>query len=106
MKIMEQDVAGETHTRLRLDQIRELAVDIPEWQVGESGISREFVLENFRQAIQFVDRVADMAEELDHHPDIAISFNKVRLALSTHAAGGPTLKDFLLAKKIDFVERK
>jgi 4a-hydroxytetrahydrobiopterin dehydratase len=48
-----------------------------------------------------VNRVADLAEEADHHPDIDVRFRDVRLVLSTHSAGGLTGKDFALARKID-----
>jgi 4a-hydroxytetrahydrobiopterin dehydratase len=64
-------------------------------------IKREFIFQNFVRAIDFVNKVAELAEEINHHPDISISYNKVRLTLSTHKAGGLTEKDFLLASRID-----
>jgi 4a-hydroxytetrahydrobiopterin dehydratase len=51
--------------------------------------------------VQFVNRVADLAEAADHHPDIDIRYRKVRLGLTTHDAGGLTTKDFSLARQID-----
>lgn len=64
-------------------------------------ISREWTLKNFHQAMQFVQRVAEIAEEEGHHPDIDIAYNKVRLTLWTHAIGGLSENDFILAAKIE-----
>ena len=65
-------------------------------------IAREWKFEDFRGAIAFVDRVADVAEAANHHPDILVhGWNKVRLELSTHSEGGITEADFALAARID-----
>ena len=77
---------------------------VPEWRRGEGGtsISREVKLEDFAGAIALVDRVAVVAEEANHHPDILVhGWNKVRLELSTHSVGGLTGADFELAAAID-----
>jgi len=66
-------------------------------------ISKEFKFKNFLEAMDFVDRVADIAEEEGHHPDIHIHYNKITLELSTHAIGGLSENDFILAKKIDVI---
>lgn len=74
---------------------------LPEWgRVGES-IQRTFKLANFVEAMQFVNRVAQQAEVMQHHPDILIRWNLVTLTLTTHDAGGLTQKDFDLAKICD-----
>ncbi len=82
-------------------EARELAHDIPRWSLKEKEIEREFHFKDFRQAIAFVNELADVAEEEDHHPDIFISYRKVRLILTTHKIGGLSRKDFGLAFKID-----
>lgn len=64
-------------------------------------ISREYQFPSFPAAVRFVDFVAELAEAADHHPDIDIRYNRVRLTLSTHSAGGVTEKDFALARAID-----
>ena len=82
--------------------------DVPEGS-GETGgsagptmIARELKFEDFAAAIVFVNRVAELAEQADHHPDILIhGWNKVRLTLSTHSEGGLTEADFELAARID-----
>jgi 4a-hydroxytetrahydrobiopterin dehydratase len=60
-----------------------------------------FEFDDFTQAIDFVNSVADIAENEDHHPDIDIRYNKVRISLSTHAEGGLTEQDFEVAKKVN-----
>jgi 4a-hydroxytetrahydrobiopterin dehydratase len=80
-----------------------LLPEVPEWTVKEKSLERDFVFKNFREAIAFVNRVADAAESEGHHPDITISYNKVHLSLSTHKIGGLSRNDFILATKIDKV---
>jgi 4a-hydroxytetrahydrobiopterin dehydratase len=73
-----------------------------EWQRDGHTITREWTFEDFAKAIVFVNRVADVAESANHHPDIYIhGWNKVRLELSTHSEGGLTQADFDMASRID-----
>ena len=72
-----------------------------DWIDSQGALERTFELPSFPEAIAFVNRVAEVAEEANHHPDIDIRYNKVTLTLSTHDQGGLTSKDFDLAKKID-----
>ncbi len=73
-----------------------------EWQLDGQLIAREWALADFDAAIAFVNRVAELAQAADHHPDILVhGWNKVRLELSTHSAGGLTPADFALAAQID-----
>ncbi|MBT9330975.1 4a-hydroxytetrahydrobiopterin dehydratase [Paracidobacterium acidisoli] len=71
------------------------------WQRQGEQIVRLFTFGNFIQAMEFVNQVAEKAEAAGHHPDIDIRYNKVRLALSTHDAGGLTQRDFDLAASVD-----
>jgi 4a-hydroxytetrahydrobiopterin dehydratase len=85
-------------------EIEQRLAAVPEWRRTEDGtsISREIKLEDFAGAIALVDRVAVVAEEANHHPDILVhGWNKVRLTLSTHSEGGLTESDFALAGRID-----
>ena len=70
---------------------------LPSWQVERGELVRTFVFADFRVAIGFVNQVAELAETAGHHPDIDIRYNRVRLGLVTHDAGGLTAKDFDLA---------
>ena len=74
---------------------------LPEWELEKKHIERLFEFDDFSQAIEFVNGVAEIAEEEDHHPDIDIRYTKVKVALSTHSEGGITDLDFELAEKID-----
>src|SRR3989344_6977260 len=68
-----------------------------EISVNSKQISRDFKFDNFKEAMKFVNSVADIAEEEGHHPDINISYNKVKFTNSTHAIGGLSENDFILA---------
>ena len=82
-------------------QIKSALASVPAWKQEDSSITRTFQFKDFPAAIKFVDSLATIAEKDYHHPDIDIRWNKVRLVLSTHDAGGLTEKDFSLAKKFD-----
>ena len=82
-------------------EITERLNEIPGWEFMDNSISKEFQLKDFKGALAFVNAVGDEAEKMDHHPDILIhSWNKVKITISTHSAGGVTRNDFDLAKKI------
>jgi len=73
-----------------------------EWNGTRESISREFVFGDFKQAVAFINKVAEAAELNDHHPDILLhSFKKVLITLTTHDQGKVTLKDVKLAEIID-----
>ncbi len=82
---------------------REFLDQTPEWALEKNAarLERHFEFENFRSALEFVNRVGDLAEQEGHHPDMAIHWNKVELVLWTHAIGGLHENDFILAAKID-----
>ena len=72
-----------------------------DWTRDGDRIVKTVRLADFRAAMAFVNQVADVAEELNHHPDISISWNRVGLAVSTHDSGGLTALDFDLARAVD-----
>ncbi len=73
-----------------------------DWQVsGNKKISKEYSFVNFRHTMDFVNKVADLAEEEGHHPDMHVYYSKVLIELSTHAINGLSENDFILAVKID-----
>ena len=76
--------------------------ELSDWTLAENAtrLTRTFEFEDFRKAMEFVNRVADVAEEQGHHPDIAIHWNKVELVLWTHKIGGLHENDFILAARI------
>ena len=70
---------------------------LPDWKVESGELTRTFIFKDFVGSLAFVNDVGELAEKASHHPDIDIRYNKVRLALVTHDAGGITAKDFDLA---------
>ncbi|HEY6491587.1 MAG: 4a-hydroxytetrahydrobiopterin dehydratase [Terracidiphilus sp.] len=80
--------AAEVTTRLN---------SLPDWKIESGELTRTFTFKDFVSALAFVNKVGDAAEKAGHHPDIDIRYNRVRLALVTHDAGGITAKDFDLA---------
>ncbi|MBI2623566.1 MAG: 4a-hydroxytetrahydrobiopterin dehydratase [Candidatus Liptonbacteria bacterium] len=83
-------------------QVERYHAEVPEWTVSENKkLSRTFVFKDFAEAMQFVNRVAERAESEGHHPDISVSWNKVVLSLTTHAIGGLSENDFIVAAKIN-----
>jgi 4a-hydroxytetrahydrobiopterin dehydratase len=85
------------------EEIARFMSEVEGWALVEyeRGISREFKFKTFSQAIEFVGWVADIAEMEDHHPDIHIFYNRVKLELSTHAIKGLSENDFIVAAKIN-----
>lgn len=73
------------------------------WERDDDEIEKEFRFDGFDAAMAFANRVADLARAADHHPDISIKYNRVKLTLSTHSEGGVTEKDFALAAEIEGV---
>lgn len=71
------------------------------WKLVDKKIQREFIFKDFLSAFNFIKELADLAEILNHHPDIFNSYNKVIISLTTHDLGGVSKKDFKLAMEID-----
>jgi 4a-hydroxytetrahydrobiopterin dehydratase len=90
----------ETMTLLTEDQITARLGGLDGWELDGKAIGRTVTLKDFRAAMLYVGAVAYLAEAANHHPDIAISWNKVTLTLSTHSAGGLTEADFAMAERI------
>ena len=71
------------------------------WKLVGNKIQREFIFKDFVSALNFINELADLAENLNHHPDIFNSYNRVIISLTTHDLGGVSKKDFKLAMEID-----
>lgn len=82
-------------------ELHETLTKLPNWQVIHGKLIRHFVFPGFSQAIEFVNQIADLSEEQNHHPDIDIRYNKVQLGLITHDANAITQRDAMLAAQID-----
>jgi 4a-hydroxytetrahydrobiopterin dehydratase len=82
------------------DVAKSRLAQLPGWQIESGELVRTFQFKDFVAALQFVNRVGEFAEQAGHHPDIDIRYNRVRLSLVSHDAGGITEKDFDLATRV------
>ena len=83
------------------EEIEQRLDELGDWEREGEDIQKVFEFDDFGQAIKFVNDVAALADRYDHHPDIDIRYNRVRLALTTHSEGGLTPRDFDLAGEIE-----
>ena len=87
----------------RLEIEKEL-IHLINWELKESNLYRKVCFDNYLQAIDFINKVAQLAEAQNHHPLLLIEYTTVKIKLSTHDAGGITTKDFQLALNIDKIK--
>ena len=87
--------------RLSDDQIEERLSGLDGWKREGDAIERDFKLEDFKGSVELVNRLLPVAEEMNHHPDLAISWDTVTVTVTTHSEGGLTENDFELARRID-----
>lgn len=89
---------------LTADEAAKLAAQTPGWEVREDRIERVFKFSNYTDAMAFANRITPIAEAENHHPQLHVSWGKVRVELTTHAIGGLSINDFILAAKINELE--
>jgi 4a-hydroxytetrahydrobiopterin dehydratase len=107
MKLAEQTCTAPIGmTLLSGREVEALLIQVPGWFLTDEQITREFKLKDFRQAMDFVNNVAVIANEQNHHPEIRISYNRVMLLLTTHRAHGLSLNDFILAARINLLAER
>ena len=90
---------------ITLGEIQRRMQNLNNWALEEQSIVKDYSFPSFKEALDFVNKVGIIAEKQNHHPDILISYNKVRLILTTHSEKGLTEKDFKVAEEIDKVEK-
>jgi len=88
-------------TLLPDDDVRTRLAALPGWERQGSEIRKTYAFDGFKAAMAFVNRVAELADGIDHHPDILVQYSKVTLTLTSHDSGGLTERDFRLAALID-----
>ncbi|MFH1425363.1 MAG: 4a-hydroxytetrahydrobiopterin dehydratase [archaeon] len=88
---------------LNLGEINQEMAGLNSWSLEGNSITKNFTFTNFKESLDFVNRIGEIAEKLQHHPDVLITSNEVRLALTTHSENALTHKDFQLAKEIDLI---
>lgn len=91
--------------KLSVQEVNAAIQEMPSWKLNAQGrLESEFKFKTFPEAFSFMTRVAFEAERMDHHPDWSNSYNRVRVELTTHDAGGVTEKDLTLARKISAID--
>ena len=88
-------------TVLNAAELRQAVEGLAGWSAHGNAIERIFEFPNFVEAMEFVNRIAEAAEAVNHHPDITINYNKVKLSLTSHDSGGVTQRDVRMAGKIN-----
>jgi 4a-hydroxytetrahydrobiopterin dehydratase len=83
------------------DEIERRLSDLSGWERDGDAIKKQFKLEDFQGSVDFLNRITPVAEDMNHHPDVCISWNTVDITLSTHSEGGLTENDFELAHQVD-----
>jgi 4a-hydroxytetrahydrobiopterin dehydratase len=97
---MSNTVKANPVPKLSDSQIQQQLMRLPSWTQQNQQLQRTFIFKNFVEAIAFVNQLVEPSEQLQHHPDLLINYNRVTVTLSTHDAGGLTQKDFDLAGMI------
>ena len=87
--------------KLSSDQIVEKLRALPGWERRGETIAKQYTFKEFMDGIRFINRIAETAEQMDHHPDMTVNYRRITFALSTHDQGGITEKDFKLADAIE-----
>lgn len=83
------------------DKIDALLKQLPAWTLKVGHLYKKFKFRNFLEAMKFINSIAEIAEQEGHHPDFCVHYDKVEIELWTHAIGGLSENDFILAAKID-----
>ncbi len=95
---------GKNTAPFSLGQAREYSAQLPGWDLAGDGksISRQYAMKDFLAAVQFIDKIAAVAESEDHHPDLHLTdYRKLHIELATHSIGGLSENDFIVAAKIE-----
>jgi 4a-hydroxytetrahydrobiopterin dehydratase len=85
------------------NEIESRLAELEGWERRGEAIVKTFELADFVGSVAFVDKLVEPAEDMGHHPDLSISWNKVEVSITNHAAGGLTANDFELARRIDAI---
>ena len=87
--------------RLAQEEVEARLARLEGWTVEGEAIAKDFGMGDFAGSVELVNRLLPIAEELNHHPDLSISWGTVRVTITTHSEGGLTASDFALAQQID-----
>ena len=87
--------------KLTSSEAKKQLKNLRNWSLIKNYLEKDFDFEDFKQALNFVNKVAAVAERMDHHPDLYLSYGKVKISIYTHSMRGLSEKDFIFAQNID-----
>ncbi len=90
---------------LKGEKVNKLLKEVLTWELKEGHLFKKFKFKNFVEAMKFVNKIAEIAEQEQHHPDFCVHYNKVEVELWTHAINGLSENDFIVAAKIDKISQ-
>lgn len=88
--------------KLSAEEILAQLAELDYWKVIDNKLLKKYKFSNFAEALAFVNKIGEIAENHDHHPDISFGWGYAEICLTTHDAGGITIKDFAVAKETDY----
>lgn len=91
------------YRKLEEEEVQAELSAIPEWSVEEGRLSRTFTFPAYKDGVVFASAVGHLADRLDHHPDLLVTYGEVRVAVNTHAVDGLSPYDFELARRIEAI---
>jgi 4a-hydroxytetrahydrobiopterin dehydratase len=94
---------GEEH-RVSAAQSAELLAQVASWRIEDAALQRDFRFADFHQTMAFVNALAWVAHQQDHHPDLSVGYNYCRVLFTTHDVGGLSLNDFICAARVDALQ--
>jgi len=89
--------------KLSQKEIQDHLAELKGWEIIETKLKKRFTFKNFSESLAFVNKVGEIAEKMDHHPDILFGWGYAEFFITTHSEGGLTDLDFALAKEIDSI---
>lgn len=92
-------------SKLSTEQMAVYMNKLPQWKFENNTLTKEFLRADFQDSITFVSDIAELANKLNHHPDLNIRYDRVNVLLTTHDKNGVTGKDFLLAQQIESIKK-
>lgn len=100
-RLQQQDWSRQPRSALAADELRQQLAALPGWQLDGDAITRTYAFANFYETMAFVNALALIAHQQDHHPDLAVSYGRCAVRLNTHDVGGISATDIDCARRID-----
>jgi 4a-hydroxytetrahydrobiopterin dehydratase len=92
-------------TLLSLEERAQLLLEVPGWELQGENLIREYRFKDYYQTMAFVNAVAWIAHQQDHHPDMQLGYNRVKITYNTHSVGGISINDFICAARVNLLQQ-